>query len=101
MVAGLRMQQPAADVSSMATRLCALVRARIAASGSEGVRCEDIAARFGRHRSTIRREPHRGRGRDGMHRAERAHTATRARARRPTTPKLEADRESVSRVGVS
>ena len=72
----------------MATRLSALERARIEALRSEGVRCEDIAAGLGRHPSTVWRELRRGRDAEGVHRTE----AAQARARRPRTPKLEADR---------
>lgn len=100
MITGLGMQEPTADASSMAIRLCALGLVCIVVPRSKGVRLADIAARFGRHRSTIRREPHRGGGRDGMHRAERAHAAARGRARRSTTPKLEAGRGLASRVSV-
>ena len=59
----------------MAVRLSGLERARIEAMGSEGVRWVDIAARLGRHPSTVWRELGRGRGRDGVYRAERAQAA--------------------------
>ncbi len=82
----------------MAARLSALERARIEALRSEGVRCEDIAAGLGRHPSTIWRELCRGRDADGVYRAEAAHAAAGARARRPRAGKLEADRGLASRV---
>ena len=61
----------------MAARLSALERVRIEALRSEGVRCEDIAERLGQHPSTVWRELGRGRGAEGVYRAEAAQAAAR------------------------
>ena len=92
MTTGLATQQPPVEVPSLAARLCALERARIEAMRSAGVRCEEIAARLGRHRSTIYRELGRGAGADGGYDAREAQAAAHERARRPKPPELAADR---------
>lgn len=75
----------------MAERLSLAERARIEALADAGTRIDEIAELIGRDRSTVYRELDRGRGRDGVYRAEPAHTAAGRRARRPKTAKLEAD----------
>ena len=75
-MAGLETRQPPVEVSSMSARLSATERVRIEALRSEGVRCEDIAAGLGRHPSTVWRELRRGRGADGVYRAEEAQAGT-------------------------
>ena len=70
----------------------------IKALRSEGIGCEDIAARLGRHPSTVWREMDRGRGPGGVYRAEAAQAAAQRRARRPRVPKLEADSRLAARV---
>ena len=82
----------------MAARLSATERVRIEALRSEGMRCEDIAERLGRHPSTVWRELDRGRGRDGVYQASQAQQAAQARARRPRDSKLEADEGLAARV---
>lgn len=75
----------------MAERLSLAERARIEALADTGTRVDEIAGLVGRDRSTVYRELGRGKGADGVYRAEEAHELARRRARRPRVGKLEAD----------
>ena len=75
----------------MAQRLSSEERARIEAMRAAGVGVEETARRLGKHRSTVCRELGRNSTRGGYG-AQAAQAAARARAVRPKTPKLAADR---------
>ena len=82
----------------MAARLSRDERAVIEARTDAGAKPEEVAVLLGRAPSTVYRELERGRGPEGVYRAEAAHAAADRRARRSRVCKLEADPELAGEV---